>query len=61
MTHESHITLTTTQTAFRLFVYREGEGEPIGTIEGSLSPQTYRLDDLSFTDAISAKTTRMAL
>jgi|HubBroStandDraft_2_1064218.scaffolds.fasta_scaffold02174_3 hypothetical protein len=59
MTQESEITLRNERTEFRVFLYREGNEEPVGTLEGVVEPEFGRLVKLSFTDAVSARTTYM--
>lgn len=60
--NETHITLDKDQLALRVFIYREGEPlQPIGTIEATVSAVTNELAELYFTDAISARTTKLAL
>lgn len=60
MVQETSIVLRDKQIEFRVFIYRKnGETEPIGTIEGIVIPETNQLASLFYTDAVSGKSTEM--
>ena len=62
MTQESEITLRDGRVEFRIFIYTDNlDNGPVGTIEGMVSADNGRLLELAFTDAISARTSKLNL